>query len=138
MPATLQTFLVHATEKAAQDLEAALRRLPEEKWSWSPGGQARTAIDQVAECALVNAGFADVIAARRWPEGYDMERFDRDRVQLMADPQKTIQALREGAAKLAAAIAGVPDEDLQKEVQMAWGPMTIEHMLAHGYWNMSY
>ncbi len=21
---------------------------------------------------------------------------------------------------------------------MAWGPMTIEHMMAHGYWNMSY
>jgi hypothetical protein len=36
------------------------------------------------------------------------------------------------------AIAGIPDEDLGAEVQMAWGPMTIEHMMAHGYWNMSY
>jgi uncharacterized damage-inducible protein DinB len=138
MPGTLQRFLAHATEKAAQDLEAALRRLPEEKWDWSPGGTARTALDQIAECALVNSGFADVIAARAWPPGYDMAQFDRDRKALMTDPAKAIQTLHEGTAKLVSVIAGVPDEDLGVEVQMAWGPMTLEHMMAHGYWNMSY
>ncbi|HEX5322138.1 MAG TPA: DinB family protein [Capsulimonadaceae bacterium] len=138
MSHTLQRFLSHATEKAAKDLETALRRLPEEKWSWSAGGTARTALDQVAECALVNSGFAEVIAARQWPEGYDLTQFDRDRKALMADPAKTLQTLHEGTAKLVAVIAGVPDEDLGKEVQMAWGPMSLEHMMAHGYWNMSY
>ena len=138
MPGTLQTFLAHATEKAAKDLETALRRLPEEKWGWSPGGTARTALDQIAECGLVNAGFAEVIAARQWPEGYNLAQFDRDRQALMADPAKAIQTLQEGTAKLVSVIAGVPDEDLGVEVQMAWGPMTIEHMIAHGYWNMSY
>lgn len=52
MPGHLQRFLSQAGEKAAGDLEAALRRLPEDKWAWSAGGNARTAIDQVAECAL--------------------------------------------------------------------------------------
>jgi len=138
MPGTLQRFLAHATEKAAKDLEAALRRLPEEKWNVSPGGTARTAINQVAECALVNTGFTDVIAARAWPDGYDLAQFDRDLAALASDPEKAIQTLREGTAKLVAVIADIPDEDLGEEVQMAWGPMTIEHMLAHGYWNMSY
>lgn len=138
MPGHLQSFLSHATEKAARDLETALRRLPQEKWTWSPGGNARTAIDQVAECALVNSGFAQVIAARAWPDGYSMETFNRDHAALATQPDKALALLEEGAEKLAAAIAGVPDEELLKEVQMAWGPMPLEHMIGHGYWNMSY
>ena len=138
MPGHLQTFVVHATEKAARDLESALRRLPEDKWAWSAGGRARTAIDQVAECALVNAGFAKVIARRAWPEDYSMEKFGQEHAQLTADPARAVTLLKEETDSLVIAIAGVSDEELGHEVRMAWGPMTLDHMITHGYWNMSY
>ena len=45
MSNTLQEFLATATQKAADDLDAAFLRLPEEKRAWSPDGKARTALD---------------------------------------------------------------------------------------------
>lgn len=86
----------------------------------------------------VNEGFAQVIANRVWPEGYSMETFHEQQKALAADPGRALVLLRESAPKLAAAIGGVSDEELAKEIQMAWGPTTLEHMIAHGYWNMSY
>lgn len=67
MPNTLQEYLARVTQKTAADIEAALLKLPEERRNWSPGGEARTAADMVAECAILNGTTADAIINRAYP-----------------------------------------------------------------------
>ena len=67
MPNTLQSFLAAATPKASADLVAAFLRLPEDRRDWSPQDTARSAVDQVAECAILNGYTADLIQTRQWP-----------------------------------------------------------------------
>ena len=75
MPNSLQVFLTAAPHKAAADLVTALLRLPEEKRDWSPAETARTAIDRVAECAILNGKTASLIRTRIWPESDDFADF---------------------------------------------------------------
>ena len=72
MPNMLQDFLADATHKASTDLTEAFLRVPEDKRTWKPGDTARTALDQVAECALLNGYAAELIQTRQWA----MNRFD--------------------------------------------------------------
>jgi hypothetical protein len=69
MPNSLQFFLANAADKAATDLEAALLRVPEDKRLFSAGGDARSAGDVVAECAILNGSTAHAIEMRSFPTG---------------------------------------------------------------------
>ncbi len=133
----LQDFFAHATQKIAADLEAALLRLPEDKREWSPTEKARTALDQVAECALLNGGAADLIH-RRSMEGFDFAEFEAAKARLARDEGAARTLLQENTAKLVAAIHAVPDADLNIEVPLPWGPMTLSEVISHSYGNMRY
>ena len=78
----LQNFLAGAAEKAAVDLEAALLRLPEEKRSWSPAETSRSAVDQIAECAILNGMTVEMITGRAWPANYDFEQYLKEKAIL--------------------------------------------------------
>ena len=96
---TLQTFLAEATTKGATDLETALLRLPEEKRNWSAGGTARSALDMVAEVAILNGATADAIKAHTFPAGFDYEAFTRQKTELSQDwpALKSLSASRRAA-----------------------------------------
>lgn len=134
----LQEFVIAATQKAASDLEAAVLRLPEDKRSWSPMDKARTALDQAAECALINGETADLITNRKWTMGGDFAAFERAKVELSHDWNAVKWMLDQNIAKLVAAIRAVSDEDLGVEIQMPWGPMNLAQVIAYPYWNMAY
>ena len=136
MPNTVQDFLADAL-KAAADLEAALLRLPADKRGWSPMGKARTALDQVAECAMLNGGMADLLHTRTM-EGFDFAEYERAKAALAQDSDAAVSALRENTAKAAAAIRAVPDADLDIEIQLPWGRLTLRQIIAIPFWNMSY
>jgi hypothetical protein len=138
MPITLQEFCADAARQAAIDLEAALLRLPEDKRGWSPAEKARTALDQAAECAMLNGKTAELIQTRKWPAGGSMEDFFREKAELARDWNAVKALLDQNTAKAAEAIRAVPDEDLGIEVQMPWGPMPLSKIIAYPYWNMSY
>ena len=138
MSNTLQEFLASATQKAASDLQAALLRLPEDKRGWCPMGKARTALDQVAECALLNGGTGNLIQSRSWPKDFDFADFDRAKTELARDGNAVRALLEQNTAAAIAAIRAVPEDDLGIEVQMPWGPMTVAQLLAYPSWNMAY
>ncbi|MDQ2730642.1 MAG: DinB family protein [Armatimonadota bacterium] len=138
MAQILQEFVTAATQKAAADLEAAMLRLPEDKRSWSPMDKARTALDQAAECALINGYTAEMIASRKWNMGDDMSSFEQEKDKLKQDWSAVKSVLDQNIAKLVAAIRSVPDEDLGHEIQMPWGPMSMAQIIAYPYWNMAY
>lgn len=138
MPHTLQDFLATAIQKAATDLEAALLRLPEDKRSWSALDKARTALDQVAECAMLNGSTAELIQARRWATDFDFAEYQLAKNELQADWDRLQPMLKQNTEKVIAAVRAVPDEDLSSAIEMPWGPMTLAQIVAYPYWNMSY
>jgi len=137
MPNTLQDYLATATRKASADLAAALLRLPEDKRGWSPGEKSRTALDQVAECAILNEYTAELIQTRTWQADWFAD-FPAAKAKAAQD-WGTLQArLQEGAARVAAAIADVPDEALADEIQLFGRTMALAEVMARSYWNMTY
>ncbi len=139
MPTTMQAFLAQTTRKAAADLEAAVLRLPDDKRSWSPMGNARSAVNQAAECAIMNGSTADLIQQRVWQGCNDsVTEFILKRDELAKDWNAVQALLHQNTEAIVAAIQAVPDEDLEVEVQMPWGPMKLSQILAYPYWNMSY
>lgn len=138
MPSTLHDFLSAATQKAADDLVIAYQRIPEDKQRWSPEGKARTALDQVIECALLNGYTVDLIQNRQWA-GNAMETFMKDKAEAEAMTWDTLHAkLQENTKRVIAALQAVPDSDLQHPIQMPWSTQTLAEIMAYPYWNMSY
>ena len=138
MSNTLQEFLGAAIVKAASDLETAVLRLPEDKRSWKPAETSRSALDQAAECALLNGSVAELIVARKWREDYDFGKFELDKAELARDWAALKALLVENTSRVAATVRAVPDKDLAVEVLMPWGPMTMAQIIAYPYWNMAY
>ncbi len=138
MPNTLQASMAVATQKAAADLTAALLRLPEDKRTWSPEGTARTALNQVAECAVLNGYTAELLQTRQWPgSGYAAYQSERD--EAAAGSWDALQArLQANTARVVAAIQAVPDDALDETVQMPWGAMCLAEIVAYPHWNMTY
>lgn len=135
----LQEFLGRATRKGAADLEAALLRLPDDKRDWSPmGGAARTALNMVAECAILNGGTIEMIQTRAFLADFDMTAFNRAKTELAQDENALLSLLHENTEKVITALDAVAEEDLNVEVSMPWGPMTLAQVMAYPFWNMSY
>ena len=138
MSITLQNFLADAAQKAAANLESALLRIPEDKRCWSPAETSRSAMDQVAECAILNGSTVGIITTRAWPKNDDMSGFVNAKAELARDWNAAKALLDENTARVVATIRAVPDEDLGVVVQFPWGPSTLAEVIAYPYWNMSY
>jgi hypothetical protein len=138
MPNSLQAFLSTATPKAAEELTAAFLRLSEDKRNWSPDEKARTALDQVAECAILNGYTAELVQSRQWTMT-DFNVFIQAKADLVAQGWESVQALlQENTPKVVAAIGAVPEEDLSVEIPTPLGSMLLSQIVAYPYWNMTY
>jgi uncharacterized damage-inducible protein DinB len=138
MSYSLQEFLATATIKAATDLETAFSRLPEEKHHWQPAETSRSAINQVAECAIMNTGTIDIIHTKLFPADFDFAEYQQQMNSLTGDWPALQKELHESAARVADVIRGVPEEDLGIQIDMPWGPMTLAQVISYPYWNMTY
>jgi uncharacterized damage-inducible protein DinB len=138
VPNTLQDFLAAATLKASADLTTAFLRLPEDKRAWSPAETARTALDMVVECALLNGYSASLIKSREWSnETFGL--YGAEKAALMAKGWDAVaEALQSNTASAVAAIREAPDADLAEPIVMPWQTQSLAEVLAYCYWNMSY
>ncbi len=126
-------------EKAAQDLVATIRAMPEEKALWQPEPSARTALDQLVECSLANIMWANILRAKVHavlPEGvaercYDsLDTVDKAVERLLASAEalsETIRALEPAELREVIAIPGKPEEG-----------RPVAECCFHPYWNMVY
>ncbi|MDR3707535.1 MAG: hypothetical protein P4L33_04485 [Capsulimonadaceae bacterium] len=138
MPHSLQDFLVRATPKAAEDLIAAYERLPEDKRGWSAMDKARSANDQLSECAILNGYSVQTIRERSFTMPGGMEAYQKTRLELAADPVACRALFDKNLPILLAAVGDVPDADLGNMIEMPWGALTVEQVIAYPYWNMIY
>jgi hypothetical protein len=135
---TLQNYFAVAIPQAAADLEAALMNLPEGKRNWSAGGTARTAIDMVAEVAILNGDTAEMILTKNGMVDFDLEKLKRRKAALYHDWPALKSLLDENTARVADAIRALPNEDLEFEISMPWGAMTMTQIIEYPYWNAKY
>jgi uncharacterized damage-inducible protein DinB len=138
MPNSVQEFLAASTQKAAADLFAALDAIPAEKRSWKPSDKARSALDQFAECALLNGSVANTITHRAGPSAEFMEQYAGLKDSLSQDENAARALLETNTARVIAAIRAAPSEDLETEVGMPWGAMTLRAICTYPFWNMTY
>lgn len=138
MPNALQEFLARATLKQREQLEAAIARLPEDKRAWSPMGDARTAVDQFTECAMLNGSTVEMLQTRSFPANFDFATYLEAKAALSQDWEKVQAMLKENTDRAIAAILAVPEADFNVEVQMPWGPLKLSDIMSYPYWNMSY
>ena len=138
MPSRVQEFLADATLKAAADLETALKRLPEDKRNWSAMGSARSALDMVAECAMLNGSTMDMLKTKVFPADFDMETYAQQKQALVENPDGLLELLHTNTAVAIEKIKAVPDAELDATIAMPWGTYTVAQTAAYPYWNMSY
>lgn len=138
MPNTAQTFLADTTLRAATSIATALLNLPEDKRNWSPGGNARTALDMVAECAINNEVTAALIEARKWAD-HDHAVYLANKAELVASGWESVKALLDkNTERLVAVIRAVPDDALDIPIETPYGSGPLSGIMTYPYWNMSY
>src|SRR5580700_3688693 len=139
MPGPIQNYVSKATTKAANDLITAVENLPEDKRGWSPLDKGRSALDQAAECALLNAFTVGLLQTKVFPEHeFDYAAFTAQKQELAKDWSALKDLLLANTALATAAIEAVPDSDLDIEVPMPWGTYTVGSIMNYPCWNMSY
>ncbi len=134
----LQNFLADQAIKSARDLETSLLRLPLDNRWWSAGGDARSALDMVAELAILNGTTANTIQRRAFPVDFDFKAYASDKDELAQDWARLQAMLHQNAARVAEVIRAVPDEELSLEIQTPFGPMTLTQLSSYPYWNAIY
>lgn len=138
MSYTLQSYLATTTQKAADELVTAFLRLPEDKRDWKPAEGSRSALDQFAECTLLNGYTVNLIQTRLW-DNTGMDAYVKAKDEVAALEWDKLQALlKENTERVIATISDVPDDHLSVEVDMPWGKQSIADIVSYPYWNMSY
>lgn len=136
MPGTLQQFLGNAIREQAKNLETAVNRLPEDKRDWSPMGDARSAMNMVAECAML-CDPTKIVTTRSFGD-FDFVAYQKQRDELATNPAVAWSTLWPNVEAGIKTIQSVPDSDLDIEVTMPFGTFTIAQIISYPYWNMSY
>ena len=137
MSLKLQNVIAASTQNAADELIKAFLNLPEDKRDWSPDDKARTPINQMAECAILNGSTAELIKSKIWPEtGYQAYMSEMKRV---SESWPTLEELLlKNTARLIATIKEVPDSELEVPIDMPWGAKATHEIIMYPHWNMSY
>ncbi len=137
----IQDFLVRQTYRALEDICRAALAVPEERHDWGPEG-ARSALSQMQEIALAPKWFIPIIAHRGVAAAGDHADKARQATRrTFATIQECVEEARSGTNELCDAIASFPDDELDREVQLPFGPgltVTMAEVLGLHYWNMTY
>jgi hypothetical protein len=130
--------MAKSTREVANGLERTFLAMPDDKQVWKPLDQGRSALDQIAECAVINAWSAQLLRDRVVPP-LDGEAFGKACSELDTG-DKAVAALRANTESLASAIESVPDDALEVELQFPWDekPCTLAEAMLTAYWNLTY
>jgi hypothetical protein len=134
----IQTIGANGTREVAAGLERAILAMPADKQTWRPLDEGRSALDQVAECAVINQWATSLFVDRVMPE-LDNEAY-ANACAALDTVDKAVAALRDSTAALASAIDSVPDDALGIQVQFPWDdrPCSLAEAMLMAYWNLTY
>ena len=132
----MKQWLIEEVKASVHRLAQAITALGDQA-SWSPLDKGRTAIDQVAECALINGMIADILIKRADPVA-DWEAYGKAKAALdTAD--KAVAVLNETLGQLEAAYAALPTELEEHQITMPWGQQyKLIDLPSISLWNNTY
>lgn len=137
---TVQEFIAAETERAMEGLIHQVRALPADKVAWKPMDEGRTALDQMAECALIAKSLPQILGSRKMPDFTPemIAQFESDKAAIDT-VEKGESLLRDATAATVTAIRAMPDEALQEQMHF-WGPepWSVAGVMAYHSWNMNY
>ena len=128
--------LIRGIESSVVELEKELLKLGEHA-TWSPLDKGRTAVDQVAECALITDWVAQTLedftlAPMDW-EAYGTSKASLD------TPEKALGALKPASERCIAALRQLPSEKSGDVVELPWGEnYTLGELANIVWWNNTY
>lgn len=135
----LQNFLAEGVVKAAADLEAAFARIPEDKRGWAPADTSRSALDQMAEVAILNGFTAETLLTQKWNSGGGFEGYFKLKAETVEKGWAYIEPLlKENVQKVADAIRAFPTDALQNPIETSFGSMKMTQIIGYPFWNMVY
>lgn len=119
----------HSVEKAARALG--------DRAGWSPMDKGRTAIDQLAECALITGMVADIVASGSVPTP-DWEAYGKAKASLDT-VEAAVAVLHANTDKLRLAYEALAESEGAKTVTMPWGEeYTLLELPSVILWNNTY
>ncbi|MFM7187982.1 MAG: hypothetical protein ACKO14_09220 [Armatimonadota bacterium] len=128
--------MIRGIEVSIVELEKELLKLGEHA-TWSPLDKGRTAVDQVAECALITDWVAQTLedcalAPMDW-EGYGTAKASLD------TPEKALGALKPATERIIAALRQLPAEKAGDVIELPWGETyTLGELANIVWWNNTY
>ena len=135
MQVSVQTVAARRSQKAADDLTAAANATRADRLDWKPLDRGRTVLDQLAECAMANLKWANILRACAYSR---LPAEAAAGFTELTTREQVLEKLRETTAALVEAILAVPDELLGTEIETPWGPYSLSDCCLHAYWNMVY
>jgi len=139
MPGAVQHVAATLIEKAAADLAAESRAMPEENARWIPAPDARPALEQIVECALANVMWSNILRTHvhaLLPEGVAERAYET-----LDTVEKATERLLASARTLAEVIRALDPKELGVVVPFPWNPdagRPLAECCFHPYWNMVY
>ena len=133
---TIQEYAASAIEKSSEDLVKIALTLPENKRQWKPLSKGRTALSQLAECAVINEMSAQVVKTGVWDT--DLPVSTGREAAALDTFEKALCGLRDGTTALVSAVRATPDSDLDRLVTLPWGVAKLADVFLMPLWNMSY
>jgi hypothetical protein len=138
---TLQKQAIRMTREALEGIFRTARHVPSDKIDdWSPMGEARSVLSQLIEIAL-SPSYLTPLAEGRAPKmdeaAVEARKKAESSIHTLDDAERVAQANFED---FYAAVACVPDDDLDKEQKIPWrdAPITRADALFTAYWNIVY
>lgn len=136
---TAQDVLVRVLERNTDSFVRMVRRVPQDRLTWSPGDGVRSALDQFQEVATLVGDHWSVFSDRRMemtPESFRdwitrrsaLTDLDALETRLRADTQRLIEFVRE-----------LPEADLSLPVQLPFpGEYRMVDVIQNHAWNLAY
>lgn len=135
----VQDFIADRTMAGAEELAVQVKKMGE-KATWIAMDEGRTALDQLAECAVIGGYMVDVIATKTMPEMNEamMEQYVSDKASVTSVTQGE-ELLLANTTRLCDVIREVPDTDLGEKMSF-WGPepWLFCNVMAHHLMNVQY
>lgn len=137
-----QDQLVRQTQKALDDVCRSALAVSDDKRDWSPGGAARSVLDQMRELAVAIDWLKPIALDGEVPSFTDHDRLAmREASARLATVEDCVEQARVQVAEWCGIVANFPDERLMDEVVMPFGGgmrMNLADVLGLPAWNMTY
>jgi len=135
----LQDYVVRQTQKALLDLISAVEALPDDRVEWSPAEGMRSALSMMQEVAVSPEFHNLLLQGGVLSQSFHSELVTKAAGLLTFDECR-VEA-QEATMRLCSVILSFPDDMLDDEVVLPFGPgvtMSMADVLGQHYWNMVY